>query len=144
MQRETGAFRTLSLEDATEYDVRVGVARGFTLRPATEWTTVSNVEVINNSTPPDPPVLVSQSGAPGANLTVTFEPDSGVNYHRTRLFQGAAGSDFGSAKAVASTGSTAQQVTMTRAIPAEGARFWLRSENASGVASAPTHVGNYT
>ena len=142
-----GSFRTLPLRDGDDYDIRVAAAPGFfgvdsDLR--SPWVVVEGVQVVANATPPDAPVVVSTSGTTGGPYSVTFEPDLGVNYELTRLYRGGPTDLFPAATVVATTRSTAQQITLNSTIPAGGARFWLRSENESGVGSTVTGAGTYT
>ena len=142
-----GSFRTLPLRDGDSYDIRVAAAPWFfgvdsDLR--SPWVVQSGVQVVVNNNPPDPPVVVSASGTVGGPYSVTFEPDLGVNYELTRLYRGGPTDLFPAATVVATTKSTAQQITLKSTIPAGGARFWLRSENESGVGSTATGAGTYT
>lgn len=141
------SFRTAPLADLREYDVRTffGQRRGADGQLVLESTPVSvtGVDVVANNTAPANPVLVSATGAAGGTLTVKFTPDLGVNYWRTGLYRGAAGSAFASATLVKWAYDTSAEVTMTAPIPAAGARFWLQSQNQSQVKSGATVVGNY-
>ncbi|MTH58995.1 hypothetical protein [Paracoccus litorisediminis] len=138
-------FRSNPLEDGGTYQVRTYVAPGGqTWKQASTPVVVSDIDVVANSTAPDAPVVVSESGAAGGTLTVTFVPDLGVNYSNTRLYRSAAGGVFADAVQDGNANyATSSDVTMTRAIPGGGAKYWLRSFNSSGVASATTLVGNY-
>ncbi|WP_084648099.1 hypothetical protein [Paracoccus sp. J39] len=141
------SFRTSSLGDRVEYDVRTFIVVGFSLhgvpRPRSPYTTVSGIEVFSNTTAPDEPVVFMESGTAGGTLTVTFQPDLGANYYRTGLYQAEAGAAFETAVFVKWSYDTSSDVTMAAPIPATGARFWLRSENRSAVHSDPVEVGNY-
>lgn len=142
-----GSFRTLPLRDGGEYDVRVAAGpSAFSVSSdlRSNWVMVEGIEVISNEIPPDAPVLVSRTGTVGGSYSVTFEPDLGVNYELTRLYRGGPADPLSAAVVVATTKSTAQQITLTSTIPAGGSRFWLRSENESGVKSTATAAGQYT
>ena len=106
--------------------------------------TVAGIEVVENAIPPDAPVIVSQTGAAGATMSVTFWPDLGVNYHRTGLYRAAPGQPFSAATRISWSYATSAEVTMTAPVPAAGGRFWLQSENASARKSAEGLVGQYT
>lgn len=137
-------FRTGPLEDRRQYDLQVRTTGGLFAEKVGGMAEVTGVEVFANSTPPDDPVVVGVSGTAGGALTVTFTPDVGANYHRTGLYRGAPGATFADATLVKWDYSTAAEVTMTAAIPAVGAKFWLRSENESGVPSTnAVFVGEY-
>ena len=85
------------------------------------------------------------AAATGSVLNLTFRPDVGVNYRRTGIYRAPPGSPFSAATAVRWDYSTAAEVTLGVAIPAGGARFWLRSENESEVPSTTAvFVGEYT
>lgn len=138
-------FRTGPLEDRRQYDLQVRTTGGLFTEKVGGMAEVTGVEVFSNTTPPSNPVLVSQSGSAGGALSVTFRPDVGVNYHRTGLYRAEPGATFAQASVVKWDYSTAAEVTITASIPASGARFWLRSENESGVQSAGSvFVGEYT
>ena len=77
-------------------------------------------------------------------MAVTFAPDVGVNYKRTGLYRAEPGQAFASAIVLKWSYATSTEVTMTAIVPAEGGRFWLRSENESGVPSAAVLIGQYT
>ncbi|QFG38296.1 hypothetical protein BDE18_0417 [Paracoccus pantotrophus] len=143
------SFRTMPLGDLSEYDFRVFFGRysngssGRELQMLSVPVVVTGVDVVANGNPPDEPVVISASGSAGDNLIVTFRVDLGANYHRTGLYRAASGAPFGSATLVKWSFDQSSQVTMTASIPPSGARFWLRSENQSQVASDPVEVGNY-
>ncbi len=143
------SFRTMPLGDLSEYDFRVFFGRysngssGRELQMLSVPVVVTGVDVVANGNPPDEPVVISASGSAGDNLIVTFRVDLGANYHRTGLYRAASGAPFGSATLVKWSFDQSSQVTMTASIPPSGARFWLRSENESQVASDPVEVGNY-
>ncbi|QFG35328.1 hypothetical protein BDE18_3322 [Paracoccus pantotrophus] len=143
------SFRTMPLGDLSEYDFRVFFGRysngssGRELQMLSVPVVVTGVDVVTNGNPPDEPVVISASGSAGDNLIVTFRVDLGANYHRTGLYRAASGAPFGSATLVKWSFDQSSQVTMTASIPPSGARFWLRSENESQVASDPVEVGNY-
>lgn len=132
-------FRTGPLEDRRQYDLQVRTTGGLFPEKVGGMAEVTGVEVFANSTPPDDPVIVTSSGAAGGAVSVTFRPDVGANYHRTGLYRAAPGAVFSTAALIKWDYSTAAEVTMTAAVPSAGARFWLRSENGSGVPS-PTAV----
>jgi|GEM_PF-3544390 len=137
-------FRTTPLADGGSYDVRTYVTSAAqTWKQRSTPVRVNDIDVVANSTAPDEPAIVSQSGAAGGALTVTFIPDLGVNYRRTGLYRAAAGGAFGDATLVKWSYDMSSDVTMTSAIPIGGARYWLQSENSSGVRSAAVPVGNY-
>lgn len=143
------AFRTPPLADLVEYDVRTFIGRrtgrdGDDLRLYSTPTVVSGIDVVANATAPDPPVIVSQSGAAGGTLSVTFMPDLGANYRRTGLYRAGPTGAFGGATFIKWAYDTATDVTMTAPIPSGGARFWLQSENPSQQKSSPVLVGTYT
>lgn len=138
-------FRTGPLEDRRQYDLNVRTTAGLFVEPAGGFAQVSGVEVFVNDTPPASPALVSASGTAGGALTVIFRPDLGVNYWRTGLYRAAPGQPFSEALPVKWNYSTAAEVTLTVAIPAGGARYWLRSQNESRVPSTTAvFVGEYT
>lgn len=141
-------MRSTPMPDQSEYDIQIawysGLRRVVDLSERqSEYATVTGIDVVANTNPPADPVVVAQSGSAGSPLIVTFEPDLGANYRRTGLYRDAAGGNFGAATLVKWSYDTSAQITMTAPIPAAGARFWLRSENASGVTSDPVVVGNY-
>lgn len=138
-------FRTGPLEDRRQYDLNVRTTAGLFVEPAGGFAQVSGVEVFVNDTPPAAPVLVSASGTAGGTLTVKFRPDLGVNYWRTGLYRALPGQPFSEARPVKWDYSTAAEVTLTAAIPAAGASYWLRSMNGSQVPSpGAVWVGEYT
>ena len=143
------SFRTLPLADLSEYDFRIFFGRysngsgGRELIMRSTPVVVTGVDVVANGNPPDEPVIVSASGSAGSSLSVTFTVDLGANYHRTGLYLAAAGGQFSSATLVKWSYDQSSQVTMSSPIPSSGARYWLRSENQSRVASDPVEVGNY-
>ena len=142
------SLRTPPLADRVQYDIRTfiafaGFGRDGDLLPKSPMATASGIEVVANGQAPGSPVVVSQSGAAGGGLSVRFRPDLGANYRRTGLYRAAAGADFSAASIVSWSYDTSVEVVMTATIPASGARFWLLSENGSGVQSGPAAVGNY-
>ena len=142
-----GTLRTLPLGDQREYDIRVAAIPGLgnddpALRSA--WAYSYGIAIIANTTAPDAPQVVSHSGTAGGSMTVTFMPDLGVNYRRTGLYRTSLNAAFDDTTRLAWSYATSAEVTMTAAVPAGGARYWLRSENASGVTSAATLIGQYT
>ncbi|MTH61451.1 hypothetical protein [Paracoccus litorisediminis] len=148
--RETAAsgqyrYRTPPLADGGTYQLRSYVAPGGqTWKQKSTPVVVSDIDIVANATAPDAPVVISESGTSGGTLSVTFGPDLGVNYRRTGLYRGPVGTPFGSAAFVKWTYATSAEVTMTDAIPGGGARYWLQSENQSGVPSAAALVGNFS
>lgn len=142
-------LRSVPIQDQSEYDIQIAWYDGMvwgnidSTQRQSEFATVTGIDVVANTNPPAPPVVVAQSGSAGSPLIVTFEGDLGANYSRTGLYRAAAGAAFGAATLIKWSYDTSAQVTMTAPIPAAGARFWLRSENASGVKSDPVVVGNY-
>lgn len=143
----SGVMRSPPLEDGSRYDFMVGSTRMpfvAALDPDAVWTTITDVEVLDNTIAPDPPVVTAQSGNAGGTLSVTFEPDLGVNYRLTRLYQAGPSQGFAAATAIRTTTATSQIITLNAPIPGGGARYWLQSENGSGVKSNPTLVGTYT
>ncbi|SIS98536.1 hypothetical protein [Paracoccus saliphilus] len=143
------SFRTVPLADLQEYDVRVFFGRyqnssgGRELIIQSVPTEVIGIDVVANNTPPDDPVVFSESGSAGGNLNVTFQPDLGANYRRTGLYRAEAGGSFGQAVLIKWSYDTSSDVTMSASIPAAGAKFWLQSENPSRVKSNPVVIGNY-
>ena len=135
-------LRTPPLADNTSYEFRIAVAAfaGPFARPRSSWALVGPVAVRYNPTPPAPPVVLSHSGTAGGTFTVMFDPDLGPNYSSTDLWRGAVGSTFGAATFLKRSYATSEQVTMTDAVPAAGARYWLVSVNKSGAASAQVYV----
>src|SRR5690606_34351139 len=87
-------WRTSGLQDRGQYTVELtwmnvrmeGIFNSDPYNVASPTTTVTGIEVFENATPPDPPVVVSESGSAGGAFEVTFEPDLGVNYRKTELW----------------------------------------------------------
>lgn len=141
-----GSFRTLPLKDGAEYDIRVAAAPsllGVDSDLRSDWVVVAGIEVVSNSTPPDTPTGISHTGTVGGNYTVSFNPDVGVNYELTKLYRGPPNQPPTAATVVKVTRSTSQPTTLTSTIPAGGARFFLQSENESGVKSSFISCGQY-
>ena len=140
----TYRFRSNPLADGGTYLVRTYVTSS-----VQHWkikstpVVVTGIDVVENNTPPDAPDIVSESGAAGGTLTVTFVPDLGVNYRRTGLYRAGETEAFADAVFVKWSYDVSSDVTMTSAIPVGGARFWLQSENPSGVKSSAVLVGTY-
>src|SRR5690606_3558549 len=107
------------LQDRGQYTVELtwmnvrmeGIFNSDPYNVASPTTTVTGIEVFENATPPDPPVVVSESGSAGGAFEVTFEPDLGVNYRKTELWRGGVGSPFSSATFVKQSFAASQQVT---------------------------------
>ncbi|AXC50072.1 hypothetical protein DRW48_10540 [Paracoccus suum] len=139
-----GVMRTQALFDREPIDMRFGVRRAsWGTAIVGTWTEVNNIEVVANGTPPAPPTVVSWSGGIGTAVSVTFRPDLGANYSRTSLYRGEPDSAFASAAQIATTYATGAEVTIGGGtVPTGGAKYWLRSENASNVASAEVLVAN--
>ncbi|RNF32958.1 phage tail protein [Paracoccus methylarcula] len=146
-------WRTAGLQDQGQYTVELtwtNVRPGTDLFDNTDFTiasatTVSSgIEVFENTTPPDPPVVISESGTAGGAFEVTFEPDLGVNYRKTELWRGAVGSSFANATFIKQSFATSQQVTMNDTVPGAGADYWIISVNPSGVKSSEVFVGSYS
>ncbi|AGT08356.1 phage tail protein [Paracoccus aminophilus] len=143
--------RSLPNADRGEYEIGIG---WYSARPdsgaapggndaASEITTVTGIEVVANTTPPDAPQIISKSGTAGGTLTVIMAPDLGANYYRTGLWRAAPAAPFSAAVFQRWNYDTSSEVAITASIPSEGARYWLRSENQSGKTSAEVLVGQY-
>ena len=142
MEGGGGVARTGGLSDATSYDLRYAPAKSAfgNPTPAGPWSYIDDVQVVANPNPPAAPVVVSSSGTAGGAFSVTFEPAVGVNYKKTSLYRAAVGATFPDAVKIKESTATSAQVTLTDTVPIAGARYWLRSENESGVASASVLV----
>ncbi|MFB9223480.1 hypothetical protein [Paracoccus cavernae] len=143
--------RSLPNADRGQYNVQVAWYTTRLTGPATiglgkrasEYATVTGIEVFANTTPPDAPAVISQSGTAGGSFTIIFAPDLGANYHRTALWRGVPGSTFADATLLRWNYDTSSEVAITGSVPADGARYWLQSENGSGKTSAAVLVGQY-
>lgn len=141
-RREGGdhVLRTPPLADRASYDLRLAWYhannRNDGLR-ASDHVQIDAVRVIANETAPAPPVLISAEGVAGGVVTIRFRPDLGAAYARTGLWRGPVGAGFEAATHRQWLPAISALVEAADTVPEDGARFWLRSENASGVASAP-------
>lgn len=139
-----GTLRTLPLEDGRRYDIRLAASRGYGRAGAgAEWVRRDDILVVRDQTPPAPPSVVQKSGAAGQTMHVRFRPDLGGSYRLTRLHRAPRGGSFADAVPVNSSRAMSQEVTLSHAVPDDGGRYYLTSENASGIASAETFVKQY-
>ena len=99
--------------------------------------------MIANPDGPDAPVVVSQSGAAAAAFEIVFAPDLGASYRSTKLYRAGPTDSFGAATVVDESFAMVPEVTLTGTVPGAGARYWLRSENTSGVTSPEVLVATY-
>lgn len=137
---------TPPLVDGATYDFRVGVGTmgaGGSVSWIIDPIEITGIQVIANANPPDDPVLASEDGTVGGPLEVVFNPALGANYYRTGLYRAAPNGNFGNASLVKWDYATSNEVTITANIPAAGGRYWLQSENRSGVKSGNVLVGVY-
>lgn len=139
-----GSVRTPGLFDGQPVDVRLGIAKTqYSHEIVGDWTYVLGIDVIANPDGPDAPVVVSQSGAAAAAFEIVFAPDLGASYRSTKLYRAGPTDSFGAATVVDESFAMVPEVTLTGTVPGAGARYWLRSENTSGVASPEVLVATY-
>jgi len=139
-----GSVRTPGLFDGQPVDARLGIAKTqYSHEIVGDWTYVLGIDVIANPTGPDAPVVVSHSGAAGGPFEIVFAPDLGINYRSTKLYRAGPTDNFSAATVVDESFAMVPEVTLTGTVPGAGARYWLQSENRSGVKSDPVLVGSY-
>lgn len=140
-----GSVKTPGLFDGQAIDVRLGIAKAsWATSIRGDWTLIEDIEVVANPSGPGAPVVVSQSGTAGGPLEIVFRPDLGVNYRSTKLYRAGPTGNFASATVVDESFDLVSEVTLTGTVPAAGGRYWLRSENGSGVTSPEVLVGTLT
>lgn len=137
------SFRTGGLGDQQTYDVKVFFSTPITNRPLSDQVFVTGISVVANLNAPNAPGLISTTGTVLGPLTIIFAPDLGDNYRRTGLYRAPPGGAFADATLVRWSYEETSQVTVTATIPAAGGRYFIRSENASGVPSGAVMAGNY-
>lgn len=139
-----GSVRTPGLFDDQPIDVRLGIAKvAWSTTIVGAWTVIEDIDIVADPTGPDAPVVVSHSGTAGGAFSITFAPDLGINYRSTKLFRAGPTDSFGAATVVDESFAMVPEVTLTGTVPGAGARYWLRSENTSGVTSPKVLVAIY-
>jgi len=139
-----GSVRTPGLFDGQPIDVRLGIAKvAWSTTIVGSWTVIEDIDIVADPTGPDAPVVVSHSGAAGGPFEIVFAPDLGASYRSTKLYRAGPTDSFGAATVVDERFDLVSEVTLTGTVPGAGARYWLRSENTSGVTSPNVLVATY-
>ncbi len=131
VDQATGLMQTGAISNGQDHEIRMGFSDSALIGAEYTYSIVTNIEVTASSSPPAAPVVVSAvEGA--TTVDISFNPDVGANYWRTRVY---AGATFASASVVETTYSTAEEVAVS--VPLQSATsYWLQSENYAQTPSA--------
>jgi hypothetical protein len=120
----SGVMLTGAISNGQDHEIRMGYSDSALIGADVSYAIVSNIEVAVSSAPPAAPVLVSAFET-ASTVEITFSPDVGANYWRTRLYRG---SSFASSVLVETSYSTAEDVTISAPL-VTASDYWLQSEN---------------
>lgn len=127
----TGVMKTPLLDNNTTYSIRFGHKLSRLEGADVTYTTQTGIDSSVTPAAPDDPVVTAASDDL-MNVSVTFTPDLGANYWRSKIWSGTG--DFASATEIDVTESRAASITMTAPF-AYSTKYWITSEAYGGAVS---------